>query len=183
MVWWLYVAPPYGLLVSVASTLVVLPLKQSKNETSIWACASCLLRPKCFKTWEPVAGSRSAAPFRLTGEGVEGSEVFFLLRLRPLWLYTTSDDWWYSHLTVYFKQNCLYWEKQLQIYTSNTLRHFGLYFYESMVASRNFMTPCNTHWCSSRGPCWRWVTLRKMWPSSHAHAFLKAAVCDTLVWV
>lgn len=108
---------------------------------------------------------------------------FFLLRLRPLWLYTTSDDWWYSHLTVYFKQNCLYWEKQLQIYTSNTLRHFGLYFYESMVASRNFMTPCNTHWCSSRGPCWRWVALRKMWPSSHAHAFLKAAVCDTLVWI
>lgn len=144
MVWWLYVAPPYGLLVSVASTLVVLPLKHSKNETSIWACASCLLRPKCFKTWEPVAGSRSAAPFRLTGEGVEGSEVFFLLRLRPLWLYTTSDDWWYSHLTVYFKQNCLYWEKQLQIYTSNTLRHFGLYFYESMVASRTLWPPA-TH--------------------------------------
>lgn len=160
MVWWLYVAPPYGLLVPVASTLVVLPLKHSKNETSIWACASCLLRPKCFRLG-----------------------VFFLLRLRPLWLYTTSDDWWYSHLTVYFKQDCLYWEKQLQIYTSNTLRHFGLYFYESMVVSRNFMTPCNTHWCSSRGPCWRWVTLRKMWPSSHAHAFLKAAVCDTLVWV
>lgn len=59
-----------------------------------------------FSTWVPIARLWSAAAFSLTGERAEGSEGF-LLRLRPLWLYTTSGDWWYNHLTVCLKQTRL----------------------------------------------------------------------------